>query len=130
MNNQNKGEKDHPIKEEEPIKNLENVTKKIDEKEIESLQKIADLNKEPELTADEATVLDIITKRKFLDQVRREFNLARRPFSKELYDEEKILKILSSLEKKELAKKLKVPDGFVWVSVQHIRYKALGSDRL
>ena len=105
-------------------------TKKISEKELESLKKLAEMAKEPELTPEEATVLEIITKRKFIDQIRREVNLARRPFGKELLDLETIEDILKSLEKKNLAKKLEVPNGIVWVSVQHIRYKALGTDRL
>ncbi len=106
------------------------IKKKINEKEYEELKKLAEMSKEPELTADEATILEIITKRKFIDQIRREVNLARRPFGKELLDEVSIENILKSLEEKNLAKKLEVPNGVVWVSIQHIRYKALGTDRL
>lgn len=104
--------------------------KSISNKEYESLKKLAEMSKETEITPEEATVLEIITKRKFVDQIRREVNLARRPFGKELLDQETIENILKSLETKKLAKKLEVPNGFVWVSIEHIRYKALGSDRL
>ena len=104
--------------------------RQISEKEIESLKKLADLEKGPELTSEEATVLDILTKRKFIDQITREVNLARKPFGKDLLEQSEIQEILNSLEKKALVKKIEVPKGVVWVSVEHIRYKALGSDRL
>ncbi|NHI91118.1 MAG: hypothetical protein EAX96_01360 [Candidatus Lokiarchaeota archaeon] len=104
--------------------------RKISEKEIESLKKLAEFNKGPELSTDEATVLDIISKRKFIDQITREVNLSKKPFGKELIDQLKVKEILYTLESKGLAKKIEVPTGIVWVSVEHIRYKALGSEKL
>ncbi|MHA1798865.1 MAG: hypothetical protein ACTSVY_10515 [Candidatus Helarchaeota archaeon] len=104
--------------------------RKITEQEIESLKKLAELEKKTDLTADEATILEIITKRKFIDQITREFNLARKPFNKELFNESQIKEVLHSLEKKKLAKKIEVPKGIVWISVEHVRYKAFGTDRL
>ena len=127
-------EKKNLIKQEKkPLDISEKYTKskrKITEKEVQSLRKLAELDKEPEITSEEATILDILNKRKFLDQITRELNLARRPFGKELLEQKQIEDILNSLESKKLIKKIEVPKGIVWVSVEHVRYKALGSDRL
>ena len=125
--------KDILEREKKPVDISEKYTKskrKITEIEIESLKKIAELDKGPDIDPEEATVLDILTKRKFLDQITREVNLARKPFGKKLIEQSRIIEILNSLESKKLIKKIKVPKGVVWVSVEHIRYKVLGSDKL
>ena len=103
---------------------------KINKEEKEFLEKFKDLDKEPEISGDEASVLDILTKRKTLDQITRELNLALKPLNKPLYTKEQMLKLLDQLEGKDLIKKIKAPIGDVWVSVEHLRYKLRGTDKL
>ncbi|MFX0133336.1 MAG: hypothetical protein ACFFDN_06820 [Candidatus Hodarchaeota archaeon] len=103
---------------------------KISEEEKKLLEKYKDLDKEPELSNEEASILDILTKRKTLDQITREFNLVLKPLGKPLFSKDQILKYLDRLEEKKLIQKLEAPIGTVWVSVQHLRYKMRGTDKL
>ncbi|MHC1592061.1 MAG: hypothetical protein ACXQS8_08235 [Candidatus Helarchaeales archaeon] len=103
---------------------------KISEEEIRRLEELAKQAEETPLTTDEATVLDILTRRKFLDQIVREFNLALKPLGKPLASPEKIEEILKSLEEKEKVKKIQVKDKFVWVATEYYSEKLFGTDRL
>ncbi|MHA1299824.1 MAG: hypothetical protein ACTSO9_10345 [Candidatus Helarchaeota archaeon] len=117
---------------ERPLKHVKIKKQKVEisEEEKRLLEKYKDLDKGPEVSNDEASVLDILTKRKTLEQVTREFNISRKPLNKPLYKKEQILEILDSLEKKELIKKLSAPIGEVWVAIEHLRYRLRGTDKL
>ncbi|MHA1146206.1 MAG: hypothetical protein ACTSRW_15835 [Candidatus Helarchaeota archaeon] len=102
----------------------------ISEDEKKRLEELARAAEEIKLTNDEATVLDMLTRRKFLDQIVREFNLALRPLGKPLYSPEKIKEILNSLEDKKQVKKITVNEKEVWISTEHYSEKLFGTDRL
>ncbi len=103
---------------------------KISEEEKKLLEKMKDLDKGPEITNEEASVLDILTKRKTIDQITREFNLALKPLGKPILSKDQILKLLDSLEQKMLIKKIEAPIGTVYVDIKHLRYKKFGTDKL
>ncbi len=102
----------------------------ISEEEKKLLEKYKEMDKGPEISNDEASVLDILTKRKTLDQITREFNIILKPLNRPLFTKEQMLEILNSLEKKELIKKIEAPIGDVWVSVEYYREKLFGTDKL
>lgn len=116
--------------------NLKHVSKPkkqaidINEEEKKLLEKSGDFERRSEISSDEASVLDILTKRKALDQITREFNLVLKPLNKPLYKTDQILEILNQLEEKNLIKKIAAPMGDVWVAVEHLRYKLRGTDKL
>lgn len=118
--------------EEEAIKKFKDKRPKVSitEEERRRLEDAARAVPEVKLTNDEATVLDMLTRRKFLDQIVREFNLAIKPLGRALYAKDHILRILKSLEEKELVKKIIVNEKEIWVSVEYYSEKAFGTDRL
>ncbi|MHA1377023.1 MAG: hypothetical protein ACTSRG_01450 [Candidatus Helarchaeota archaeon] len=117
---------------EKPLKRVKTKKQRVNisEEEKKLLEKYKDMRKEPEISNDEASVLDILTKRKTLDQITREFNISLKPLNKPLYTKEQILEILNSLDKKLLVTKIKAPIGDVWVAKEHMRYTLRGTDKL
>ena len=103
---------------------------KISEEDKEILKKHARENGE-NITPEQKTVLEIINKRKTVDMITREFNLALKPLGKELMTKKKILDNLNSLKRQKLVKSVTGADGQeYWVDVQYYREKLLGTDKL
>ncbi|MHA1652010.1 MAG: hypothetical protein ACTSYB_17640 [Candidatus Helarchaeota archaeon] len=103
---------------------------KISDEEKKLLEKYS-VPDEPSLTAEQMTVLDILTKRKTLRMITREYNLALKPLGKELVTEGKISEILQELKRKELIKSVIGGDGQeYWVNVKYFRDKLFGTERL
>ena len=102
----------------------------ISEEEKKLLEKYKDLDKEPEISNEEASILDILNKRKTIDQITREFNLVLKPLGKPILSKDQILTLLNKLIEKNLVQKLDAPMGQVYVSTEHLRYKARGTDKL
>ena len=103
---------------------------KISEEEKKLLEKLKDLDKGPEITNEEASILDILTKRKTIDQITREFNLVLKPLGKSLFSKDQILELLDGLEEKKLIQKIEAPIGEVYVATAYLRYKKRGTDKL
>ena len=117
---------------EKPLKHVKTKKQKVDisDKEKELIEKYKAFKETPEISNEEASILDILTKRKTLDQINREYNLSLIPLSKDKFTKEKILEILETLEKKDLVMKIDAPIGTVWVDKKEYREKARGTDKL
>jgi len=103
---------------------------KISEKEKEILEKISDKD-EPKLSPEQKTILEIINKRKTVEMIRREYNLALKPLDKELMTKEKILENLKALRQQRLVKSVTGADGKeYWVDIKFFREKLLGTEKL
>jgi RNA-binding protein YhbY len=86
---------------------------------------------EPQVTPEQKTVLDILTKRKTVNMIAREYNLALRPLGKDLISEGRIQEILGELKEKNLVKVVTGGDDKeYWVDIKHFREKLFGTDKL
>jgi len=116
-----------------PLKHVETKKQevKLSEAEKALLEKYAKKKDELELTPDEATVLDILKKRKTLKMVVIEVNLARKPLGQELKTEDQIEQILLALKEKNAIKSVIGADGQkYWVDIKYYREKLFGTERL
>ncbi|MHA1277593.1 MAG: hypothetical protein ACTSRC_03540 [Candidatus Helarchaeota archaeon] len=103
---------------------------KVSPEEREFLEKYSHPD-EPQVTAEQRTILDIITKRKTVTMITREYNLALKPLGKELVSNEKIQEILAELKSKHLVKSVVGGDGQeYWVDIKFFREKLFGTDKL
>ncbi len=114
------------------LKHVESKKRKVEisEADKEILEKYAGTS-EKITSPDEKTVLEIIIKRKTVEMITREINLALKPLGKELMTSNAVLKILNELKNRELVKSVTGADGNeYWVDINYYREKRLGTDRL
>ena len=84
-----------------------------------------------ELSGEQRTVLEILTKRKTVNMILLEYNLALKPLGKKLMSEQKIIEILKDLKQQNLVKAVTGGDGKgYWIDVKHFREKLRGTERL
>lgn len=103
---------------------------KIAEEDKKVLEHFADKD-EPPLSTEQRIVLDILTKRKTVSMITREYNLGLKPLQKELVTENKIKEILKDLAAKNLVKSvLGTNKEEYWVDVKYFREKLFGTDKL
>ncbi|MFX1293268.1 MAG: hypothetical protein ACFFD2_00220 [Promethearchaeota archaeon] len=106
------------------LKHIESEKKnevKISKEDKKILEKFSEKG-ELELLHEQRTVLGILTKRKTVNMVTREYNLALKPLGKELITKDKILEILKELKSRELVKSVIGADGQdYWVDKNYFR---------
>ena len=86
---------------------------------------------DPQFSADEVTILEIITKRKTVKMITLEVNLALKPLGKSLMTAEQISGILKSLKDRDLVVSIIGGDGSeYWVDKNFFREKLFGTDKL
>jgi hypothetical protein len=116
----------------EKLKHIEREKKEVEvsEEDKEILGKYSGKG-ELELSAEKITVLDMLNKRKTINMITREYNLALKPLRKKLKTEENIKEILKELEGQNLVKSVKGADGQeYWVDLKYFRDKLFGTDKL
>jgi hypothetical protein len=103
---------------------------KISKEDIKVLEQFSGKD-EPPLSAEQRTVLEILTKRKTLSMITREYNLALKPLQKDLRTENQIREILKNLASKNLVKSVVGADKEeYWVDLKFFYEKLIGSDKL
>jgi len=103
---------------------------RIPEEDKKLLEEYSDID-EISLSIEQRTVLDILTKRKTISMITREYNLALKPLGSELITKENILGILKILESMNLVKSVIGADNEeYWVDMNYYREKLLGTDKL
>ncbi len=103
---------------------------KISEEDKKVLQQLSGKDELP-LSAEQRTVLEILTKRKTLSMITREYNLALKPLQKDLITENQIKEILKNLASKNLVKSVVGADKEeYWVDLKFFHEKLIGSDKL
>jgi hypothetical protein len=115
-----------------PFKHIEakKQVAKISEEDKKVLKDFSDKD-EPALSTEQTIVLDILTKRKTISMITREYNLGLKPLQKDLMTEDKIRAILKELAGKNLIKAVVGANKEeYWVDVKYFREKLLGSDKL
>jgi hypothetical protein len=117
------------------LKSLKHVEPKKKEVQVsEEDKKILEKHmgqEELKLSTEQKTILEIIDKRKTVNMITREYNLALKPLGKDLVPEKKVLEILNSLKNQDLVKSVKGTDGQeYWVDIKYYREKLLGTEKL
>lgn len=106
-------------------KNLEHIEPKKKKSEISEddkkiLEKYSGIE-DKTLTSEEATVIEMLTKRKNLEMIFIEYNLMLESLGKEIIREERLQEILESLKGKELVKSVAGADGKTyWVDINYL----------
>lgn len=103
---------------------------KIPEEEKKLLEQLSGTDEIP-LSSEQRTVLDILTKRKTVLMITREYNLAIKPLGNELVTEDEIIEILRTLESMNLVKSVIGADNEeYWVDINYYHEKLFGTDKL
>ena len=103
---------------------------KIPEEEKKLLEQFSATDEVP-LSSEQRTVLDILTKRKTVSMITREYNLALKPLGSELITENEIVEILKTLESMNLVKSVVGADNEeYWVDINYYHEKLFGTDKL
>ncbi|MDD1777083.1 MAG: hypothetical protein LUQ65_02865 [Candidatus Helarchaeota archaeon] len=103
---------------------------KISEEDKKVLKDFSDKD-EPALSTEQQIVLDILTKRKTVSMVTREYNMGLKPLQKNLITEDKVKEILKALAGKNLIKSVVGANKEeYWVDIKYFREKLLGTDKL
>lgn len=103
---------------------------KISEEDKKVLKDFSDKD-EPALSTEQRIVLDVLTKRKTVSMITREYNLGLKPLQKDLITENKVKAILKDLADKNLVKSVVGANKEeYWVDVKYFREKLLGTDKL
>jgi hypothetical protein len=106
-------------------KNLEHIEPKkkeigISEDDKKILEKYSGID-DRKLTSEEATVLEMLTKRKNLEMIFIEYNLMLESLGKEIIRKERLREILESLKEKKLVKSVTGADGKIyWVDINYL----------
>ena len=103
---------------------------KIPEEEKKLLEQFSGTDEIP-LSSEQRTVLDILSKRKTVSMITREYNLALKPLGGELVTEDEIIEILRALESMNLVKSVVGADNEeYWVDINYYTEKLFGTDKL